>query len=256
MLFHPILPAILLILLPPALSVSTITYTIPASTTPPSPQYTSPSTFESSVLDITNHYRSLHSASPVHWNSSLATRGASWAKQCHWRHSGGPTGENLALGYANISAAIYAWYHEATLYSYSDPGFSEATGHFTQLVWRNTTTVGCGVVDCTGKNGLEGYYLVCEYWPPGNVVTADNSQFKANVLEGSDKSGDAGEVDNPTPAASVSSSASATASETSGTPSSTNTAGAGAVTGSLGMSSTVWTILVGVAAVVMAGGMS
>lgn len=117
----------------------------------------------------------------------------------------------------------------------------------------------CGIVDCTGKNGLQRYYLVCEYRPPGNVVTADNSQFRANVLEGSDKSGDAGEVNNPTSAATTTaseSSTSAAASETSETPSPTNTAVAGAVAGSLGMSSTVWTVVVGVAAVVMAGGMS
>ena len=43
------------------------------------------------------------------------------------------------------------------------------TGHFTQLVWKQTRSVGCGRVDCNGKNGVEGWFLVCEYWPPGNV---------------------------------------------------------------------------------------
>lgn len=55
---------------------------------------------------------------------------------------------------------------EAQDYNYSRPGFSEQTGHFTQLVWKDTTTVGCGRRLC----GTRGWYLVCEYWPRGNVV--------------------------------------------------------------------------------------
>lgn len=51
-------------------------------------------------------------------------------------------------------------------YNYSDPTFSEQTGHFTQLVWGSTSSVGCGARLC----GTKGWYLVCEYWPRGNVV--------------------------------------------------------------------------------------
>ena len=29
--------------------------------------------------------------------------------------------------------------------------------------------MGCGRVNCNGKNGVEGWFLICEYWPPGNV---------------------------------------------------------------------------------------
>jgi hypothetical protein len=34
-------------------------------------------------------------------------------------------------------------------------------------------------VDCnnSAKNGVKGQYLICEYWPRGNVLT----QFKDNV---------------------------------------------------------------------------
>lgn len=99
---------------------------------------------------------------------------------------GGPYGENLAEGYTNITSAIDAWAIESSQYKYSPPtGFSEKTGHFTQLVWKATTDVGCGVADCSANLGESGkafgWFLVCEYWPPGNVVGDHNEYFKENV---------------------------------------------------------------------------
>lgn len=58
-----------------------------------------------------------------------------------------------------------AWGNEEAKYKFNDPGFSEETGHFTQLVWKTTTTVGCGRKLC----GTRGWFVVCEYWPRGNV---------------------------------------------------------------------------------------
>lgn len=59
-------------------------------------------------------------------------------------------------------------------YNLKKPGFDEETGHFTQLVWANTTSVGCGRTACEGDDDdddkLRGVYVVCEYWPKGNVI--------------------------------------------------------------------------------------
>jgi hypothetical protein len=52
-----------------------------------------------------------------------------------------------------------------------------STGHFTQLVWKGTTQVGCGRTNCSDKSDLSGYLFVCEYSPAGNVEGA----FTANV---------------------------------------------------------------------------
>ena len=159
---------------------STVTITAPAaSPLPPSPSYTNYSQFRDTILNSTNAYRAQHNSSALAWNTSLATIASMWSSKCKWSHSGGPTGENLAEGYANVTGAVDAWGNEQARYNYKDPGFSESTGHFTQLVWGNTTSVGCAATDCNGKNNLDGLFLVCEYWPPGNVV--ESGQFQANV---------------------------------------------------------------------------
>jgi hypothetical protein len=41
-------------------------------------------------------------------------------------------GENLAAGYKDFKTSITAWYNEEKQYNYNNPGFSGATGHFTQ----------------------------------------------------------------------------------------------------------------------------
>jgi hypothetical protein len=76
----------------------------------------------------------------------------------------------LAAGYFGIQASIDAWYDEISQYDWSNPGFSEACGHFTQMVWVGSTELGCAWVDCNGENGTPGQYLMCEYQAAGNVI--------------------------------------------------------------------------------------
>lgn len=92
---------------------------------------------------------------------------------------GGPTGENLAAGYPNATASIDAWGTERDEYDFKKAEFSHETGHFTQVVWKDTTSVGCGRRECDGRGGSPGWYVVCEYYPPGNVIGA----FEENVQD-------------------------------------------------------------------------
>jgi len=73
---------------------------------------------------------------------------------------------------------VGAWFAEQACYSYSSntcnarcamslPVPSASCGHYTAVVWRNTTSVGCGVANC--GDGLRSIW-VCQYSPPGNVV--------------------------------------------------------------------------------------
>lgn len=154
-----------------------------------SPQYTSPSDFQSSILNSTNTFRHQHNASFLQWNDTLAKYAADHAEQCNFQHSHGLYGENLAIGYENITSAIDAWGNERSDFHFDSEGFSEQTGHFTQLVWKDTTSTGCGAHDC----GSKGWLLFCEYWPAGNVDGEYNDQVqKALPGSGVDVGGEAG----------------------------------------------------------------
>ncbi|KAH9860315.1 hypothetical protein J1614_011645 [Plenodomus biglobosus] len=149
-----------------------------------SAEYTDDTRFRAAVLDVTNTYRKQHNATAVEWNSTLADYAASWGEDCEFKHSGGPYGENLAAGYANVTDSIVGWGEEREQYNFDGGEFSSSTGHFTQLVWKNTTQVGCSRTECNagqqgGDGDAPGWYLVCEYSPAGNVIGA----FVDNVQE-------------------------------------------------------------------------
>ncbi|KAL6926479.1 hypothetical protein ACO0SA_001792 [Hanseniaspora valbyensis] len=131
-------------------------------------------TFEQSMLDQHNTKRALHEdTSSLVWSSDLESVAQAYADSydCSGTltHSGAAYGENLALGYPLYegTTAIDAWYNEIEYYDFSDPGYSEDTGHFTQVVWKDTYEVGCGYKNC---NNAWGYYLVCNYLKQGNVI--------------------------------------------------------------------------------------
>ncbi|KAI8059950.1 CAP domain-containing protein, partial [Gilbertella persicaria] len=118
------------------------------------------------ILNVHNTFRARHSSPPLVWNATLANFANQWTLRCQFAHSGGPYGENLALRTANWNATVSAWYNEVSLYDYNNPGFSSSTGHFTQVVWKDTTQVGCAVTSCPNLNGN---FYACEYSPRGNV---------------------------------------------------------------------------------------
>ena len=163
---------------------STVTITVSAPTPTPS-TYLSSSLFESTILNSTNTYRYQNSAPAIIWNTTLSTIAQKYSSNCHFAESGtSGIGENLAEGYSDTIAAVDAWGNERKLYDYSSPGYSDSTGHFTQLVWKATTSTGCGATFCNGTNGVGGWLLVCEYYPAGNVVGSGSEKdvyFEENV---------------------------------------------------------------------------
>ncbi|KAI1479089.1 PR-1-like protein [Daldinia eschscholtzii] len=163
--------------LAPLASSQTVVVTVAPPIPSSVPSFTNHEAFVYAILNSTNFHRASHNASAVRWNTTLANFASDYLaespffenKSCRMKHSGGPYGENLALGCSDAGDCVDMWAHEAVQYDFDYPGFSEETGHFTQLVWQDTTDVGCDAKLCPGNYG---WYLACEYWPRGNIIGA------------------------------------------------------------------------------------
>lgn len=156
-------------------------------------------TFRSTALSKHNTYRSIHRSPTMTLNNSVNSTAQAWADRLAatgtFAHSSSTqrngAGENLYVYYTTATSitsdslakgAIDSWYNEVKLYNYAAPGFSSATGHFTQVVWKGSTQLGCGASKGTKTlNGTKfnAFYVVCHYSPAGNVL----GQFPANVLK-------------------------------------------------------------------------
>lgn len=128
------------------------------------------------LLAAHNAYRADLGLPPLRWSGQLAEKAQSWAEHLaeigQLEHSG--PGQNLAMaasGTQSLTQLVDLWGSEQANFTNGDfPEISTTgnwmdVGHYSQLVWKATTKVGCGVAD---GNGLD--FLVCDYDPPGNVM--------------------------------------------------------------------------------------
>ena len=123
---------------------------------------------QKAILSLHNGYRAEHCVPALTWSAELAAAAQRWAENCWIGHDSkrGHIGENIAWGGdRSASSAVDAWYKEVKVYNYAKPGFASSTAHFTQMVWKDTKQIGCGVAKCyLGTVRL----WVCRYGPTGN----------------------------------------------------------------------------------------
>jgi len=128
----------------------------------------------------------------LEWDDDLARRSQDWAELCKWGHDlmtscdGDTVGQNLAmsgggpsdLSAVDVSSYVEDWDSEKQFYDISDQscknatGHSQVCGHYTQVVWAETTKVGCGIAKCSSvTNGFNNAVVfACDYSPAGNFI--------------------------------------------------------------------------------------
>ncbi|KAK5120070.1 hypothetical protein LTR85_006551 [Meristemomyces frigidus] len=194
---------------PTTSSVASSTYVAPSSSSSEEASSTSaasnavPTTYEEIAVYHHNLHRTNHSAPNVEWDDGLASTAGVIAASCVYAHNvdadGGGYGQNIAAGVEanNISAIItdlfyngeVGWYDG--LYGEEQPDMTnfEHWGHFSQIVWKATTKIGCATQDCTSQglsnvgSDVAPYFTVCNYESPGNYANeyGDNVGSPLNI---------------------------------------------------------------------------
>lgn len=124
---------------------------------------------------VTSHnaVRARVGIAPLRWSDTLASFAQQWANHLIqsglFAHSQNPKyGENLyeiSGGAATPATVVNTWAEEVLDYDYGTNNCRAVCGHYTQVVWRDTSEVGCAVA----RTGAREVW-VCEYNPPGNWV--------------------------------------------------------------------------------------
>lgn len=97
-----------------------------------------------------------------------------------------PDGYDAWIEFART--ATHGWHEEETKYPYDNPHFDPAWGHFSQMVWRNSTRLGCALGHCDSGVNWPGRFYCCKF----NVcecmmlvlTSTDYSFFGNNIAAG------------------------------------------------------------------------
>ncbi|KAG2415304.1 hypothetical protein HFD88_006495 [Aspergillus terreus] len=155
-----------------------------------------PTDYQSAILYNHNVHRSNHSASSLAWSADLESSAHTLASRCVYQHdtsiAGGGYGQNIGYGVSadEIGVMITNLMYNNEMGYYSDL-YGEATpdmtnfdlwGHFSQIVWKGTTHVGCATVTCPSLGNVDSSsavpFTVCNYSPAGNY----DGEYSSNVL--------------------------------------------------------------------------
>ena len=133
-------------------------------------------------MNFHNRVRNDVGVGPVTWDATIAKFAQDYANKLattikQLQHNpnrvlnGVTLGENLSWGSAGSWTVLQLadqWEsQEKNLWTPGSviPSGSNPAGHYTQIIWRNSTKIGAGIA-----TGPSGTYLVCNYSPAGNFI--------------------------------------------------------------------------------------
>jgi hypothetical protein len=137
--------------------------------------------WQAETLRLHNEERARWRVAPLAWDLGLAAGADDWAQELarsdRWGHSPREMrrgqGENLWMGTTgaySIGAMVGGWLGERRWFkpgifpAVSSTGRWSDVGHYTQMIARRSTRVGCAI-----RSNPRWTYLVCRYGPSGNV---------------------------------------------------------------------------------------
>ncbi|KRG01838.1 Golgi-associated plant pathogenesis-related protein 1 [Drosophila mojavensis] len=133
---------------------------------------------EEELLAEHNNARKNHGCGPLVLDRALCRECEKYAEEIGhkgiaYSEANGKYGENILIT-NDYKKAVQIFNAERVLYRAVKPEFSEDYRLFTQLIWKNTTTLGIGMLN--NKENTR-YLIVARYLPAGNIP----GQFKENV---------------------------------------------------------------------------
>ncbi|VDP98848.1 unnamed protein product [Trichobilharzia regenti] len=108
------------------------------------------------------------------WDEELAGQAKALSKSCRSSNKS-PTsrkfnsvGQNIA-SCGTVESVIESWFNQHVSYDFKNNRCTRRCGQYLQMVFENTTHIGCGVTECPQKKD-NGYVLlvVCNYGPGAN----------------------------------------------------------------------------------------
>jgi hypothetical protein len=137
---------------------------------------------DSRLLASHNRERAALGIPPLKWDAELAAEARHWANRLvrsgAFHHApenmADPQGENLWAGTRGafpVEGMVNAWVREGRYYRTGTFPNNSVTGrvadvdHYTQVMWRDTHSVGCAIA-----RGGEEDVLVCRYSQAGNYI--------------------------------------------------------------------------------------
>ncbi|KAF2268965.1 PR-1-like protein [Lojkania enalia] len=156
--------------------------------------------YQAAILYHHNAARANHGAGPLVWDADCEAGARLAANTCVFEHkTTDGQGQNLFTNSGdsfNVTAAITeSWYKgefDAMAPYWGAANIPEdvfhSVGHLTQLLWKDTTKVGCVSIDCSGsmvvgedRNSDMSKYTVCNYASAGNYANEYGNNVGAPI---------------------------------------------------------------------------